>query len=149
MPNLKRLEIIGDHVHSYLNPSSNFSKLERLKLVWLRPSMSIDYIQRLLVILPCIQHIYLGIYCHRLNELLFENLINHWWPCLVKIPFIKIIIQSHKLTNTNDNNEQMLNNYYRQILSTINIQNDVCLKVKWIEENYQTHTIKITIIKSI
>jgi hypothetical protein len=153
MPKLKRLEIIGDHVHCYFNPfrtqsSFIFSKLEQLKLIWLRPGMNADYFQRLLSLTPMIQHIYLGIYCQRLNELLFENLIHHWWPCLVKIPSIKIIIQCHRLADTMDNNEQILSDYYRKILSTINIQNDVCLKVKWIEENFETHTIKITIQKS-
>jgi hypothetical protein len=153
MNKLKRLEIVGDHVHQYLNPNINksffiLSKLEKLKLIWLRRSMDLDYFERLLTILPNIKTIYIGIYCHRLDESLFENLIYHWWPSLDKILFIKIIIKCHGLAKLINNNEHILfDNYCRQILNRINNRTNVCSDINWIEENSKTHTIKITIQK--
>ena len=64
MKKLKRLEIVGDHVHQYLNPNLNksffiLSKLEKLKLIWLRHRMDLDYFERLLLIIPNIKSIYI------------------------------------------------------------------------------------------
>lgn len=153
MPKLKRLEIVGDHVHHYLNPNSNkslyiLSKLEKLKLIWLRRSMGLDYFERLLSITPTMKYIHIGIYCYRLNESLFENLIHHWWPSLDRIPYIKLNIKCHGLARTINNNEHSIfDNYCRQILERINTRTDVCLDIQWIEENSKTHTIQITIEK--
>jgi hypothetical protein len=110
--------------------------------------MDLDYFERLLTILPNIKTIYIGIYCHRLDESLFENLIYHWWPSLDKILFIKIIIKCHGLAKLINNNEHILfDNYCRQILNRINNRTNVCSDINWIEENSKTHTIKITIQK--
>jgi len=153
MPKLKRLKIIGDHIHNYFNPNFDksfliFSKLEKLKLIWLRRNMGLDYFEHLLSIIPNIKYISIGIYCYQLNELLLNNLINHWWPNLDKIPFIKIILKCHGLSRIINNNEQLIfENYCRQILGRINTRMDVCSDIKWIEENSKTHTIKITIQK--
>jgi hypothetical protein len=153
MKNLKRLEIVGDHVHQYLNPNLNksffiLSKLEKLKLIWLRRSMDLDYFERLLSIIPNIKYIDISIYCYRLNESLFENLIYHWWPSLDQILYIKINIKCQGLSRTiNNHDHTIFNNYCREILSRINAQTNVCLDIKWIEENSKTHTIQITIQK--
>lgn len=151
--NLKRLEIVGDHVHQYLNSNVNqsnliLSKLERLKLIWLRRNMNFDYFERLLLIIPNLKYISIGIYCYRLNESLFENLIHYWWPSLNKISYIKLIIKCQGLSKTIDNNEnKIFDNYFREILNQINNQINVSVDMKWIEENSKTHTIKITIRK--
>lgn len=149
--NLKRLEIIGDYIHQYLNTNLNktffiLSKLEKLKLIWLRRSMNFDYFQRLLLIIPNLKYISIGIYCYKLNESLFENLITHWWPSLDQISYVKLNIKSHSLSKTIHNN-QIFENYSRKILSEINNQINVSFDLKWIEENANTHTIKITIRK--
>ena len=153
MPKLKRLEMVGDHVQHYLNPdvcqsSFSFSQLEKLKLLWLRRDMSLDYFERLFSTTPKLKYLSLAIYCHRLNESFFEHLLHHWWPSFDRIPFIKLRIKCHGLARSNLNNEHTIfDNYCREILGRINTRTDVCLDIKWIEENSKTHTIQIIIRK--
>lgn len=150
MPKLKRLEMVGDHVQHYFNPDlcRTSSQLEKVKLLWLRRNMNLDYFERLLSQTPNMKSISIAIYCHRLNESFFENLIHHWWPSLDRIPLIKLRIKCHGLARTNLNNEhKIFDNYCREILGRINTRTDVCLDMKWIEENSQTHTIQMIIRK--
>ena len=149
MPNLKRLEIVADHVHEYLTKSiSILSKLERLKLTWLRRSMSIDYFDDLLTILPNIEYISLGFYYFRLSESFFENLLDRWWSKFDRIRFVELFIRSNGLGKLiNSNEHHLFDDYCRKTLTRINSRNDVYFNIKWIEENPKIHSIIITIKK--
>ena len=154
LPKLKTLQIVGDHVQQdlsiFLEKSSMiFPRLQRMKLIWLRLHLTSDYFDRLLIRIPSVKYLYIGIYSSRLTSHFLENLIDHWWPSLVRIPFVKMIIRCRELSRSIENNDLiLLNNYSRQISEALNTSTNVGLNIKWIEENAKVHSIKITIEKS-
>jgi len=149
MPNLKRFELSGDK-YNYFNreklfiqPVFNLPKLRTIKLVGGAEyflSISLNHFQ---TIMPSLQRLHVDINCLMLDEKLFDHLFYCWWPILVKLENIYIIVKgyiSHYFSTEADN--------YWQILLEKNKESNNCFEIEWKYFRGILSLIKLIIIKN-
>jgi hypothetical protein len=103
-------------------------------------SISLNHFQ---TIMPYLQRLHVDINCLILDEKLFDHLFYCWWPILVKLENIYIIVKGYisRYFSTEVDN-------YWQILLEKNKESNNCFEIEWKSTRGILLFIKLIIIKN-
>jgi hypothetical protein len=149
MPNLKRFELSGDK-YNYFNPEKlfaqpvfNLTKLRTIKLVGGAEyflSISLNHFQ---TTMPSLKRLYMDISCLILDEKLFDHLFDCWWPILIKLENIYIIIKGYISSYFSTKAD----NYWKMLLAK-NKELNNGFRIEWKSYRGILTLIKLIIIKN-
>jgi hypothetical protein len=126
--------------------------LRTLKLHYNYCEIDPDCFRHLFVVMPALKRFHFDILEYQQREVIFDNLIQHWWPVIEKIEQATISIRCitfnfEKINLLQKEYTTKLGNY-RQIMHKKYDQSSGCFKFEWTTDNLTDRTIvKISIQK--